>query len=167
MKTVKYLIIALLLSGMSANAQTATVNTSFNHVLKAYLGIKDALVADNSKLANSNAKEFAAAVKEVGSNQLDAKQKTIWLAYGEKLRFDGEHISESDKLAHQREHFTSLSKNMLAVVKAFKSNTMVIYAQYCPMKKATWLSQTAAIHNPYYGKDMDDCGTTKETIKAN
>lgn len=165
MKTVKYLIIALLLTNM-AQAQT-TINTSVNKVIKAYLGIKDALVADNNKLANDKAKEFVAVVKEVSNNQLDAKQKTAWLTYGDKLRFDGQHISESDKIGHQREHFANLSKNMLTVIKAFKSNSMVIYAQYCPMKKATWLSESATIRNPYYGKEMEDCGSTKETIKAN
>lgn len=166
MKTLKYLIVALLLSCVySAKAQTS-VNANVNNVIKAYLGIKDALVADNNKLANDKAKAFTAALKEISTNQLDAKQKTTWLAYGEKLRFDGEHIGESDRIAHQREHFTSLSKNMLAVVKAFKNNSMVIYAQYCPMKKATWLSETTTIHNPYFGKEMEDCGTTTETLKA-
>jgi hypothetical protein len=167
MKTIKYLFIALLFTNIAAKAQTSSVNTNVNAVIKAYLSLKDALVADNSALANDKAKAFTEALKAVDVKQLDAKQKSTWTAYGEKLRFDGDHISESQKLDHQREHFANLSKNMLTVVKAFKNNSMVIYEQYCPMKKATWLSETTAIHNPYYGKEMEDCGTTKATLKAN
>lgn len=147
-------------------AQPSTANTSFDKVLKAYIGIKNALVADNSTLANQKAKEFTAALKDININQLDAKQKAVWLAYGEKLRFDGEHIGESPRIAHQREHFASLSKNLYAVVKAFKSNSMVIYQQYCSMKKQSWLSETETIKNPYYGKEMEECGVTKETLKG-
>ncbi|MEO6521274.1 MAG: DUF3347 domain-containing protein [Mucilaginibacter sp.] len=165
MKSIKFLFIALLITA-SAKAQT-TLSGSVNKVLTAYINLKNALVADNSKLANDRGKEFTAALKEVNPAQMNDKQKTTWKAYGEKLRFDGEHISESDKLAHQREHFTSLSKNMIAVTKALKLNSTIVYEQYCPMKKASWLSETAAIRNPFYGKDMEDCGSVKETIKAN
>jgi hypothetical protein len=165
MKSIKFLFIALLITA-SAKAQT-TVSGSVNKALTAYIGIKNALVADNSKLANDRAKEFTAVLKEINPAQMNDKQKATWKAYGEKLRFDGEHISESDKLAHQREHFTSLSKNMIAVTKALKLNNTIVYEQYCPMKKASWLSETTAIRNPFYGKDMEDCGSVKETIKAN
>ncbi|WP_040626711.1 DUF3347 domain-containing protein [Mucilaginibacter paludis] len=168
MKKVKYLIIALILMGTyHANAQNGTANAGLNQVLASYLDIKNALATDNSKLANQKATEFTAALKAVNAGKLDAKQKTTWLAYSEKLRFDGDHISESQKIDHQREHFTSLSKNMFTVVKALKANKQVIYQQYCPMKKASWLSETMAIKNPYYGKEMLECGQTKETLKAN
>jgi 1,4-alpha-glucan branching enzyme len=167
MRSIKYLFVALLLSCVSIVKAQPTAASSTNKVLTAYLGIKNALVADNSKLANAKAKEFTEALKEVAPAQLDDKQKTTWTSYSEKLRFDGEHISESDKIAHQREHFTSLSKNMIAVVKALKLNSSVVYEEYCPMKKASWLSETAAIRNPYYGKQMEDCGSVKETYKAN
>jgi hypothetical protein len=168
MNKLKYFIIAFVFIGANTvKAQSNAVNINVNNVLQAYLGIKNALADDNSGLANQKAKEFTAALKTVNPDKLDAKQKTTWLAYGEKLRFDGEHISESTRIAHQREHFTSLSKNMFTVIKAFKANTAVVYEQYCPMQKAYWLSETATIKNPYLGKEMLDCGETKETLKGN
>jgi hypothetical protein len=39
--------------------------------------------------------------------------------------------------------------------------------QYCPMKKASWLSDSKDIRNPYYGANMLDCGSVKTTIKKN
>jgi hypothetical protein len=45
-------------------------------------------------------------------------------------------------------------------------NTSTLYQQYCPMKKAYWLSETPTIKNPYYGKEMPTCGKTTETLGA-
>lgn len=149
-----------------AKASTANVGNAVNHVLKSYISLKNALFADDSKTANDEAKKFTAALKEVQVSQMDDKQKATWKKYGEKLHFDGEHIGHSTAIAHQREHFGNLSSNLFAVLKAFQVNDLVVYQQYCPMAKKSWLSETAAIKNPYYGKKMATCGVTKETLKA-
>ena len=167
MKVTKYLIaIILFITVNAAKASPADVHAAINNVLKSYLGIKNALATDNSKAANDEAKKFTAALKEVPVSQMDSKQKETWTKYAEKLRFDGEHISESDAIAHQREHFGNLSANMYTVLKAFQINDMVLYKQYCPMEKKSWLSESAKIKNPYLGNKMLDCGSTKETMQA-
>ena len=167
MKTIKYFAaIILFLSIGRLQAKPVEVKSAINAVFKSYLDIKNALAADNSKAANDAAKKFTAALKEVTADQMDVKQKEVWQKYGEKLRYDGDHISESTEIAHQREHFGSLSANMYAVLKAFKNNDITLYQQYCPMAKKTWLSESSTIKNPYYGKQMSECGVTKESFKA-
>ena len=167
MKTIKYLIaLAFLTIAGHMQAKPADVKSSVNAVVKSYLDIKNALAADNSKAANDAAKQFTATLKGIQPDQMDAKQKEVWQKYGEKLRYDGDHIGESTEIAHQREHFGSLSANLYAVLKAFKDNNVSLYQQYCPMAKKTWLSDQSAIKNPYLGKKMLDCGVTKETLKA-
>lgn len=167
MKTIKYLIaIILFVTATQVQASPADVNAALNNVFKSYLGIKNALAADNSTTANDEAKKFTEAIKAVPVSQMNAKQKAEWTKYAEKLRFDGEHISESTAIAHQREHFGNLSTNMYAVLKAFPANDIVLYKQYCPMEKKSWISESATIKNPYAGKKMLDCGMTKETLKA-
>ncbi|MBS1531552.1 MAG: DUF3347 domain-containing protein [Bacteroidetes bacterium] len=167
MKTIKYLIAAAVCVAVNyAQAKPADVKTAVNAVFKAYLEIKNALAADNSKAANDAAKNFTAALKNVSADQMDGKQKEAWQKYAEKLRYDGDHISESSEIAHQREHFGSLSANMYAVLKAFKNNDVTLYQQYCPMAKKTWLSESSAIKNPYLGKEMPECGVTREAFKA-
>lgn len=167
MKTLKYFIAFILLTIAGyTQAKPADLKTSVNAVVKSYLDIKNALAADNSKAANDAAKQFTAALKEIQPDQMDTKQKDTWQKYGEKLRYDGEHISESTEIAHQREHFGSLSANLYAVLRTFKDNDAPLYQQYCPMEKKTWLSEQSAIKNPYLGKKMPDCGVTKETLKA-
>jgi hypothetical protein len=167
MKTIKYLAAFILFITVNTiKAAPADLHLAINSVYKSYLGIKNALAIDNSKAANDEAKKFTAALKDVPVSSMDAKQKAAWIKYAEKLRYDGDHISESTAIAHQREHFGSLSTNMYEVVKAFQTNDMVLYKQYCPMEKKSWLSESSTIKNPYLGKKMLDCGTTKETMQA-
>ena len=163
MKTIKTIAFILLLT-LTAQVKAAD-NPAIAHLIKAYMGIKDALVNDNSKAANAQAKLFTTAVAEVNNSTPDAGQKTTWTKYAEKLRFNGDHIGESTSIDHQREHFASLSDDMYAVIKVFKPANTILYYDYCPMKKKYWLSQSKAIANPYYGDDMPDCGKVKETLK--
>jgi hypothetical protein len=84
------------------------------------------------------------------------------------LSYDAEHIKGTDKIDHQREHFAKLSVNMYKLIKVLHLNTVEMYYQYCPMaeegKGAYWLSEQPQIKNPYMGKKMLTCGSTKETI---
>jgi hypothetical protein len=164
MKTLKLLTLILLIA-IGAQVKAAD-NAAMSHLIKAYLGMKDALATDNSKTANAQAKLFTAAIKEVAATSMTAAQKLTWTKYSEKLRFNGDHIGESADIAHQREHFQKLSDDFYGLVKNMKTNDVTLYRQYCPMKKAYWLSQSDKISNPYYGKEMDECGEVKETIKA-
>ncbi|MES2277787.1 MAG: DUF3347 domain-containing protein [Bacteroidota bacterium] len=164
MKTLKILTLTFLIA--VGTQVKAADNAAISHLIKAYLGMKDALATDNSKAANAQAKLFTAAVKEVSASTMDAAQKATWTKYSEKLRFNGDHIGESADIAHQREHFQKLSDDFYGLIKNMKTNDITLYRQYCPMKKAYWLSASDKISNPYYGKDMDECGEVKETIKA-
>ncbi|WP_295800606.1 DUF3347 domain-containing protein [Mucilaginibacter sp.] len=166
MKNIKSLIIALIVltSSTQIKAQAVTTSTAVNNVVTAYYGVKNALTADNNNLAQASAKALLAAITAVPMDKFTADQHNLWMSYSTKLQFDGRHIRESSALDHQREYFTSLSKNLYELVKGLKMNTAVIYEQYCPMKKATWLSETSEIKNPYYGKQMLTCGKVTETL---
>jgi len=165
MKSLKYIFLTFFVSAatlLSAQAQDEAVNK----VVTQYLAIKNDLAADNSKAANADAKTFTEALKQVQPGKLTDAEKKVWTKYAEKLRFDGDHISESAAITHQREHFGNLSTNMYAVIKAFKTNKVTLYQQYCPMERKSWLSESSSIKNPYLGKQMIDCGRTTETLKA-
>ena len=59
------------------------------------------------------------------------------------LKLHSEHISESKDIAHQRDHFSSLSTSMYQLIEAAKPST-TIYYDHCPMyndgKGVNWLS---------------------------
>lgn len=164
MKTIKTLSLSLILACvvLVANAQA---NTSVDKIAQAYLGLKNALVMSDVKAAKAKAAALLTVLSAPVDKTLKPDQQKLLTANLEKLKFDSRHISESDAIDHQREHFESLSKNMYTVLSGLKANSTVLYQQYCPMKKAYWLSEKQAIENPYYGKAMMDCGEVKATLK--
>ena len=131
--------------------------TSPTQLLSLYYEIKDALVNGNANTASAKAEEFVKAV-----NSVDAKVVTD--ANRDALLKDASHISENKDLKHQREFFAPFSDNMVVLAKTVKLSTDPVYQQYCPMKKASWLSSQQAIKNPYYGTAMLTCGKVAATL---
>ncbi|MBN9380932.1 MAG: DUF3347 domain-containing protein [Chitinophagaceae bacterium] len=134
-------------------------------ILTAYYGVKDALTADDANAASVKAGELLTAIDKVDMSKLNEKEHKAFMGLKDKLTFDARHISEKKEVAHQREHFVNLSVNMLALAKAVKLSTQPIYEEFCPMKKASWLSNDPAIKNPYYGNAMLTCGKVQTTLK--
>jgi len=150
---------------MVAFIATAFVQHSFaqdnlkeSQLLRLYYNIKDALVAGNANTASSNAEEFATTL-----NGID--EKTIPEVSRDALLKGAGKISSTKDIKLQREQFADFSANMIAVAKAVKLTTQPVYAAYCPMKKAYWLSSEKAIKNPYYGNAMLTCGKVTETLQ--
>ena len=140
-------------------AQDSTINTQSQlpQLLNSYYGIKDALVAGNSTRAAASAQAFVKA-----ANGID--YKVISEGNIHALLKDGGAISETTDLKKQRELFARLSINMITLAKAVQLGAQPAYETYCPMKKASWLSDSKTIKNPYYGSTMLSCGNVVETI---
>jgi Protein of unknown function (DUF3347) len=134
-------------------------------ILTAYYQVKDALVAGDAKAAASAAGEMLKAVNGVNMSMLPSKDHQAFMALQDKLAYDSRHISESSDINHQREHFTSLSANLFKLARQARLSDQPIYEDYCPMKKAYWLSSDAAIKNPYFGSSMPTCGKVSTTLK--
>jgi hypothetical protein len=167
MKTLKVISLMLVLAFSISLVKAAPPANNIDKITNAYLGIKNALAAGNGTLAQAKGKELLDALSTDPGKGLNADQQKLLNSYLDKLKFDSRHISEVAKVDHQREHFESLSKNMYEVLKGLKVNTSTLYEQYCPMKKAYWLSESPGIKNPYYNdKEMATCGKTTATLNA-
>ena len=140
----------------------------FKSVFENYFLLKDALIQTKGSVSATVSKSLLTTLDAVKMETLTPESHTVWMKVMKDLMFDAEHISETQDVGHQREHFASLSKNMYALMKVSKSETETYY-QFCPMfnkgKGANWLSKTDEIKNPYYGSQMLSCGRTVETIK--
>lgn len=148
-----------------------TVQIEINQMKEVYMNyflVKDALIKDDGSNAAVKSKALLDAISKVDMTKLSKDEHAVWMKNLSALKLDAEHISETKDVAHQREHFASLSKSMIDVMKAIKPEETV-YVQHCPMyddgKGADWLSKENAVKNPYYGKSMLTCGKTTETIK--
>jgi hypothetical protein len=159
----KALFVSLILSCTVFIA--AAQNTAVDKITTSYIGVKNALVGSNATLAKTRSAELLTALSTPVKGLQPAQQK-LMATYLDKLQFDSRHISETTVIDHQREHFASLSKNMYSLLSGLKLNSTTVYQQYCPMKKAAWLSESEDIRNPYYGDDMLECGKVTATLKA-
>lgn len=147
-------VLVLIVAGsVSAQEKAAAVNP-----LQAYYEVKDALISSNAGVTGTKATALINAIK---ANEKTNASKVL----RDKILFDAEHIAESKDIEHQRDHFTSLSTDFYALVKAVKLNDKLVYYAYCPMKKSYWLSEGEAIKNPYYGNKMLTCGKVAEVLK--
>ena len=124
---------------------------------------------DNGQDAANGGKAITAALQKFDTSALTASQKKVYGDVQDDIKEHAEHIGmNAEKIAHQREHFEMLSKDIYDLVKAFPAE-QTLYKDYCPMynngKGATWISETKEINNPYLGKKMPTCGELKEEIK--
>jgi len=143
-----------------SKSETTTQNISDKKsetvVLDKYLEIKNALVQTDGESASKAASEL---VESIGDNPDELIQK---------IRFDAQHIADTENTDHQRDHFNTLSDNIYQWVKATESNEQKLYRQYCPMafdnQGAYWLSAEKEVNNPYFGDKMLHCGSVKEEL---
>jgi hypothetical protein len=146
-------------------AQGGAKPADLSPILTNYYQLKNALVAGDAVAAANAAGEMLQAINGVDLNSMASPDHTAFMALQDKLAFDARHISESKDINHQREHFEALSANLYKLAKQVKLSAQPIYADYCPMKKAYWLSGDMAIKNPYFGSAMPDCGKVAATIQ--
>jgi hypothetical protein len=134
-----------------------------------YLQIKNALANGKANEAGDASKKMYDAIKGFDKSLLTAEQKKVYDQNEDDLKENAEHISKSTgDIEHQRDHFSMMSEDMYALVKAFGAGK-TLYHDHCPMAKqnkgAMWLSETKAIKNPYLGDKMPECGSVEEEIQ--
>jgi len=141
---------------------TTQKNKATSEIIVSYLQIKDALVADDKDGAAKAASMMLTAFSTFDVSQLNDAQQKEYLEILESAKEQAEHISESP-IHHQREHFDTLSTDIADLIALLGTNK-TLYQDYCPMAKASWLSETKDIKNPYYGNKMLKCGNVQKQI---
>lgn len=142
---------------MSGNGNSQTV-------LNDYFTLKDALVADENAKAKALGATLATTLGKLDISKYTDTQKADLKDIIEDAVEHAEHISESD-IAHQREHFKVLSKDITDMV-AITGTENTLYQQFCPMYDggSAWLSMSKDVKNPYYGSKMLTCGKVQKEI---
>lgn len=137
--------------------EDTTNQAQLSQLLNYYYQIKDALISGDPNTAAIQAEAFLKTANGISNRTISEGNRNA-------LVKDAGVISESNDLKKQREVFANLSTNMYALASSLKSTSEPIYYQYCPMKKAYWLSADQAIKNPYYGSAMLTCGKVVDTL---
>lgn len=155
-KTLFIIVLIAIAFSQNSFAQDST-KTQSSPLLNTYYQLKDNLVKTNATAAAVSANDL---VKVINASD----NQTVNDATKAKFLTDANAIGQSTDIKLQREKFASLSNNMFELVKTVKLSPDPVYQQYCPMKKASWLSNDKAIKNPYYGSAMLTCGSVKATL---
>ncbi len=72
-------------------------------------------------------------------------------------------------LAQQREAFKALGDAMVKLADARPPSARVtpkLFAMYCPMAKGSWLQTNDTIANPFYAREMKECGDVPREIRT-
>lgn len=142
---------------LSVNNQVSIKDKKKEDILIKYVNLKNALVKSDEKLTQKNAADLHKSLAD-----FEGCEPTAEVAAK---------IASSGNLIDQRKGFTILSSDLIALMKSAEIEKGVIFVQHCPMANkgdgGDWLSTEKEIRNPYYGKEMLECGRVTEELKAN
>ncbi|WKD85259.1 hypothetical protein KCTC32516_00599 [Polaribacter huanghezhanensis] len=141
---------------------TAQKNAATTPIIEAYIQIKNGLVADNKEGAAKGATALLTAFSKFDMTKLSGEAHKNYMEIAESAKEQAEHIVKSP-IDHQREHFETLNTDINDLI-SLLGTEKTLYQDICPMKKASWLSETKDVKNPYYGSKMLTCGFVKKQI---
>ncbi|MRT16792.1 MULTISPECIES: DUF3347 domain-containing protein [Aequorivita] len=145
---------------MNSEAQASDVK----QVMADYMSLKDALVATDKDAAAKAGKTLESALRGLNISSYTAEQQKELKDIVADATEHAEHIGKSE-MDHQREHFKTLSKDMIDMV-AITGIDSKMYQMHCPMYDggSEWLSMEKEVKNPYYGSKMMGCGKVEKEI---
>lgn len=154
MKKLLFAIATSLLITTITFGQTHSINSVTQH----YLEIQTALAKDDAVKAGTAAMEFNKEISNINMNDISSRLHPVFMQNQKALIGNSKDIATTKDIKTQRKVFIALSQNMIALAKTDKISNIILYEDYCPMKKASWLSSEKDIQNPYFGSSMPDCG---------
>ncbi len=145
---------------MDSNAQ----DSDAKQVVADYMALKDALVETNKDKAAKAGKKLESTLSGFNVSNYTSEQQKELKDIIDDAKEHAKHIAKSP-IAHQREHFKILSKDVVDMI-AITGTETTLYQQFCPMydKGSAWLSMSKDIKNPYYGSKMLNCGKVQKEI---
>ena len=134
-----------------------------------YFHIKHALVSDDAAEAKKGATMMLQVISQFDNSLLSAEQKAEYSKHIGAIKEHADAIVKSADINAERMHFSELSTHTYELVKAFGAGKKIYY-DHCPMalnsKGANWLSESAAIQNPYFkGTEMNACAKVEQVIE--
>jgi len=138
----------------------------------AYLVMKDAFVGGDTLKIKSESQQFIQAVGNLQMGELKKDDSTILMASQQEvsdIRVNAEAILTEKDLQEMRQDFRMVSENLYPFLKTIAYQGPRLYWLNCPNAfgenmEGTWLSDTAAIINPYLGATQPPCSETKDSL---
>jgi hypothetical protein len=164
---------------ITISKHSASFNGSIDSALDAYYAITGALVNWDSVSVDKQATTLKERLTNLKLDELKKDSSGILetaQTFVENAKNDAETIVQSKNITDKRHALNSLTDNVFNLLRVVRYDKGKIYLQECPMAfndedPGDWLSKSPEIHNPYlgihhphYGKAMQHCGETKDTL---
>ncbi len=137
-------------------------------VFTSYVVMKDAFVASDAGKVKQTAEKIETAIAGVDMALVTGAAHNDWMTYQQSLKTNVKAIQASADIEAQRTAFKNFSEDLYKTIKAYGLGGTTAYYEYCPMafnnSGAYWLSDNAAIRNPYFGDKMLKCGSVEEEL---
>jgi len=140
-------------------------------VVMSYLLLKDKLSQDDAEI-QKEVRSIQKSLKGVDMSLVMEDAHNEWMKTLKTLNKELSLLSKAVNIKEQRTIFLTISKSLSGTIQKLgveMGEDVILYLQYCPMandnKGGYWLSNEKEIKNPYFGKEMPDCGEVKSIIK--
>jgi Cu(I)/Ag(I) efflux system membrane fusion protein len=155
---------------LAQSKNSSDFNTKFTNFLNNYYHLKDAFVLSNNEMAVTSANLLVASADSLDLKEVKADSSIVNMARGyvQTVSAESKALVHEKDIEARRKSFQMISDAMYDLVRTIRFDKEVVYHQFCPMAfndaGAYWLSSTADIKNPYFGKKMLTCGEVKDSI---
>jgi len=157
---------------LALQENTGPFNQSFSHLLNAYFGLKDALVASDTAKASAAAASLVAATDSLKVNEINGDStgliKETALNFSGTIKSSAQALAAEADIKAKRKEFEMIADAIWSLTRTVRYEGQKVYWQYCPMafnnKGAYWMSNERDIKNPYFGQEMLNCGSVEDSL---
>jgi Cu(I)/Ag(I) efflux system membrane fusion protein len=159
-----------MVGGIQKASTSIGFDSSFGKLATDYFNLKEQFVNEQDSMINFYTRALIKDADSLHFEGLKADSAIIETAKmnTESISAEGEGLLGETTLDNKRKSFYTLSEQMHDLMKLVEYHGQVVYQIHCPMafkgEGANWLSNTAAIRNPYIPKKMISCGNIIDTI---
>jgi hypothetical protein len=157
---------------------SSAFDQAFDAMMSSYFALKDALVDWDTLKADQAAEQVAAKADSLPVKTVKADSAIVLTAESLAASIDGEakDLTGEKGIDGRRVSFNRLTGYLYDLIRTVKYDGQTIYHIRCPMafgdsSEGFWLSNTAAIINPYlgkkhptYGAKMLGCGEVTDSL---
>ena len=157
---------------LSVSQNTDAFNQSFTQLFNAYNDLKNALVASDAPKASAAALVLRTAADSLKVNEIKGDStggiKETAASFASTISGVAQTLAAEKDIKAQRKEFEQIPDAMWNLTRTVRFTGQKVYWQFCPMafdnKGAYWISYEREIKNPYFGKDMLNCGSNEDSL---
>jgi len=133
-------------------------------IVSKYLEVKQNLIVSDSVQAAKSAGGLVTALNQFKFKKLGLQEMNAATTMRGKLKGLAQNIADTKSINKQRNYFMELSEGMWTIIQRLVPEKTALYEQKCPMTGKVWISDVKEIRNPYFPKNMLDCGEVTAAV---